>query len=238
MQATDQGPHVIVRAPTTDAEVEAYFRMAVLAFWPNANQADRADWWQRFITSTPGWQRDHLRCAFRGDTIVGGCVVHTRTLRMPPTALTTSCIALVATDPAFRRRGIARAIMEDVIARAKLLGHDLLLLGGVPNFYDQWGYVDVFDGVDHHIDRTAALALAPTDATVRAASADDTTILRALYQRYHYAYRGSFERTDADQAHHLRFRDSDNPPYIAWGPDGTPKGYMLPSSGSMISTLR
>lgn len=163
--------------------------------------------------------------------MVGGCVVHVRTLRMPPARLTTSCIALVATHPDHRRQGVARAILDHVVETAGQQGHALLLLGGIPNFYHQFDFADIFDASEHYIKRQWVLDQAASPVKVRPASPADAQTLLDLYLRHHARYAGSFQRTLDEQIFRMRFRDQDNPPLLAVTPEDEPCGYMLCSSG-------
>jgi hypothetical protein len=159
--------------------------------------------------------------------MVGGCVVHERVLLMPPAQLRTACIALVATHADFRGRGVARAVMEHVIETAHAARHDLLLLGGIPNFYDQFGFVDIFDATEHLIDRRQILWQPPSPCSVRTATPEDAVTLLELYERHYQRYTGSFTRSLARQAHQLRFRSPENPAFLALTPEGWPCGYLL-----------
>ena len=221
-----------VRPLETDADVETFFRLCVRTFWPEADQATQFDWWYRFVTQTPGFEPRHVHAAFRGAEMVGGCVVHERTLLVPPAGLRTSCIALVATHADYRRQGIARAVIEEVIRSAQDREHDLLLLGGIPNFYDQFGFVDIFDSTQHFIDRGYILAQPQSPYRVRPAALEDASALLELYTRHHQAYPGSFTRTVEEQRHRLRFRPTDNPPLLVLSPDGEPRGYLMCASAT------
>jgi predicted N-acetyltransferase YhbS len=226
---------IVVRPLDTLDEVRTFFQVCIMAFWPDANQEKTVDWWLRSTLDTPGFSPQMVRGAFLGESMVGGCVVHDRILRMPPACLRTDCIALVATHPDYRGQGVARAVLEDTIARARGSRHDLLLLGGIPNLYNLFGFVDIFDGVEHLIDRAYLLSLPSTDYTVRTTSPQDAPVLLELYRRYHADYSGSFERTLDEQQHRLRYRSPDNPPLLVLDPAGSPVGYMLCNSGTKPS---
>ena len=221
------GLPIVVRAVETDAEAEAFFRLCAQTFSPQTDQERTFDRWRRLVMEGPGFDRRQIRIALRDEAIVGGCVVYARTLLMPSARLGTSCIGLVATHEAYRRQGIARAVLEDAIRFACDQGHALLLLGGIPNFYHQFGFVDIFDGVEHAIDRRYILNQVPGPCTVRPATLEDAAALVALYERHHHRYSGSFTRTVAEQEHRLRLRTPDDPPILALAPDGEPCGYLF-----------
>src|SRR4051794_33168210 len=89
-------PQFTVRPLETDDEVIAFFRLCILAYWPNADQEREFDRWYHGVTDDPEFKPRHVRAVFRDTTMVGGCVVHERVLRMAPVQLLTDCIALVA----------------------------------------------------------------------------------------------------------------------------------------------
>lgn len=218
-----------VRPLETEKEVGAFFRMCILAFWPAADQASTVAWWQRWVAGAPDFEPRHIRAVFTrpGGEMVGGCVVHERDLRLPPALLRTSCIALVATHPDYRRQGVAHVLLEDVVVASQARGEDLLLLGGIPNFYHRFGFVDIFDETEHLIDRASVLRLPPSACAVRPATVEDAPTLLELYRRHHDGYTGSFTRTLDQQRHRLRFRAADSPALLAFTPAGEPSGYML-----------
>jgi predicted N-acetyltransferase YhbS len=225
-------PALLVRPLETDAEVDTFLRLAVRTFWPEGDLQAMFARWRRLVTEAPGYQRRYVRGAFLRGELVGGCVVEERMLLMAPARLRTSCIGLVATHADYRRQGIARAVLEHVVATARDAGHDLLLLGGIPNFYHQFGFVDIFDGMEHLIDRAYVLAQPPSSCMARPATPEDVPALLALYTRHHYGYTGSFARGVEEQEHRLRIRAAENPPWLAVTPTGAACGYMLVDSAS------
>ncbi|MBZ0285667.1 MAG: GNAT family N-acetyltransferase [Anaerolineae bacterium] len=52
---------------------------------------------------------------------------------------------LVATDPAYRNRGLVRALFDAVHERSAALGHNVLGITGIPYFYRQFGYTMTVD---------------------------------------------------------------------------------------------
>lgn len=51
----------------------------------------------------------------------------------------------VAVDPAYRRRGLMRAVFALLHARSASLGHRVTVITGIPNFYRQFGYEYALD---------------------------------------------------------------------------------------------
>jgi hypothetical protein len=93
----------------------------------------------------------------------------------------------VATDPAYRHRGLVRALFEMVHARSAAEGHLVQVITGIPYFYRQFGYEYVLDlggryyigvaGVPDHSGDEAELY------RVRPATLDDLPHLPALYNQ-------------------------------------------------------
>src|SRR5207248_966565 len=104
----------------------------------------------------------------------------------------------------------------------------LLLLGGIPDFYDRFGYVDVLDIAQHAVERPRIMAEPASACSVRPVALADAPVVLALYQRHYGPYRGSFDWTPAQVAHKLALRMPDNPPLLAVEPDGRPCGYLIP----------
>src|SRR5215213_9464853 len=69
----------------------------------------------------------------------------------------------VATDPAYRNRGLVRAMIELVHARSAAESHPLQAITGIPNFYRQFGYEYAFDLHSRRVAYTALLPPAPPD---------------------------------------------------------------------------
>lgn len=220
---------ITVRALRTEDEVATLFRVAAQVFRPQADQDTQANYWRRLKCEAPSYDQAQLRGAFHGSDFAGGYVIEERIIHFPPVRLKTVCIALVVTHPEFRQRGVARALLTDALAFGRERGHALLLLGGIPNFYHQFNYADVFDATEHAVDGDHVLAMAAGPMTVRQATAEDAPALLALFERHHRGYTGSFERTLAEQEHRLRHRDA--PPLLALDTDGRAHGYLMLPGG-------
>jgi GNAT superfamily N-acetyltransferase len=94
---------------------------------------------------------------------------------------------LVAADPAYRNRGLIRAVFEMIHARSAAEGHLLQGITGIPYFYRQFGYEYVLD-LDGS--RTTYFSLIPDkkgdDAepcTLRRARLEDIDRITALYNQ-------------------------------------------------------
>jgi GNAT superfamily N-acetyltransferase len=93
----------------------------------------------------------------------------------------------VATDPAYRNRGLVRAMIELVHARSAAESHPLQAITGIPNFYRQFGYEYAFDLHGRRVAYTALLPPAPPDTpepyALRPATVADVPRITELYQR-------------------------------------------------------
>ncbi len=118
-------------------------------------------------------------------------------------------------------------MMQDAITFARSRGHALLLLDGIATFYHRYGYTDVIDLSIIDIKLPAVLAQPQSPYSVRLATSDDAEAVLALYQRHHYPYTGSFERSLQQQ----RYRLYDY--MLALAPGGQACGYLHALDGNM-----
>lgn len=93
---------------------------------------------------------------------------------------------IVATDPAYRRRGLVRALFEMVHARSAAEGHLLQGISGIPYFYRQFGYEYA---LDLDAGRTVYCSLippkrgeGPEPCSLRPATPADVERIVALYE--------------------------------------------------------
>ena len=92
---------------------------------------------------------------------------------------------MVATDPAYRKRGLVRALFEMIHARSAAEGHLLQGITGIPYFYRQFGYEYVLD-LDGS--RTTYFSLIPArkgdgpePCSLRRATVEDVAQIAAIY---------------------------------------------------------
>jgi GNAT superfamily N-acetyltransferase len=216
---------LVVRSPDGGDEVDAFFRMAAAVFEPDGDPASYVGWLEPTVNA-PDFAMDQIRCVYRDGQLVGGCIVHSRRLRAGPARLSTGCIGAVATRSEHRKQGVASSLLDDILARARADGVALLLLDGISNFYDRFGYVDVFDAAWHKLERSAVRDLPPSPYSVRQATKDDARQLLDLYDRCYGPYLGSFERSLDRQRHELPASPERRSPLLAVSPDGKARGYL------------
>jgi GNAT superfamily N-acetyltransferase len=200
-----------IRPPDTEAEFDAFFRLATATFIRMSPTAVAAADWRRYLETAPWFHHSNVRGAFLGQTYLGGYLIEERTLHLGSSRLRAGCIGAVVTHSEHRRRGIGSAMMRDALGYARSRGHSFLLLNGAAGFYDPFGFIDVFDATEHSIGRAEILAQPPGPIEVRRATVDDAPQILDLYRRHHEPYAGSFERTLEAQQHQIRFAQTVDP---------------------------
>ncbi len=90
--------------------------------------------------------------------------------------------------PNYRKQGVATALMQDTYDFARNNNHALLLLDGIPKFYDRYGYIDMFDVTAVEVDRSAILAQPAAGYGIRLATIDDAFDMLALYNDHYSGY--------------------------------------------------
>src|SRR5438034_728859 len=138
-------PDFVIRSLTTAPEIEAFYRLNAQVFRPYHDTVLIATRRRRFITEAPDFHPEQLRGAFLGTTYLGGYRIPAFTMHMGPARLRICGIGGVVTHPAYRHLGIAGALMRAAITYGTPCQHALLLLDGIPNFYSQFGYVNILD---------------------------------------------------------------------------------------------
>jgi GNAT superfamily N-acetyltransferase len=92
---------------------------------------------------------------------------------------------IVGTDPAYRRRGLVRAVMEMVHARGDGEGRPVSAITGIPYFYRQFGYEYVLDLGGGRTTYLALVSPASDDeseaCSLQIATADDVPAMAAIY---------------------------------------------------------
>jgi GNAT superfamily N-acetyltransferase len=233
-----------IRPPATDAELEDFFQVVAMQFASDIPIAVAGADFLRYVEQAPDWDRARIRGAYRGDTNLGGYLIDERDLRIGPARLPTGCIGGVVTRPDFRGQGVATALMNDAFAFARARGHVLLLLHGLANFYDRFGYVDVFDATEHRLDREEILTHSPSPYRVRPATGADAEAMLRLYDRHFGTHPGSSARSIEHQRFLIEFdalldrrfyQDRNGTPHpapiVAVDEDGLIRGYFAAAWG-------
>jgi predicted N-acetyltransferase YhbS len=230
-------PMLSIRSPETEHETVATHNLLAEVFGtlPMAHeQASQAAAWRARREAWSKLTPSTVRSAFRNDTCLGTYQLDKRELRLGSALIPVGCIGAVATSPEYRNQGVASALMRDAEALAQQQGLGLLLLHGIGNFYQRFGYTNVADLIRQHIALQHINTLPPSDCSVRQATTDDAEALRQLYNRH----QGCFQRSSALQHELLRRSIADRPPVLALDRSGEPCGYLLPPSQSNAKHVR
>ena len=217
---------ITIRTIETPSEYENFFHTISLAFNPDATPNERVRLYARRDATFQRRSvvvRTVLRGAFQDATCIGTYQIEERLLCIGAARIATGCVGYVGTHPDFQRQGIASALMHDAIAFARQENFALLMLVGIPNFYQRFGYVNVAD-YPMQVIKLTDLAVQPASSyRVRAATEQDATSLLALYQT-HY---NRFERSSDVQLEALQSRLPHNPPWLACDEFDQPQGYLI-----------
>lgn len=219
-------PDFVIRPLETSAERDAYTLLAIQTFSPHIDAVASLPQRRRFVEQNPAFQPHQLRGAFLGNTLLGGCHIDARTLRIGSARLLTACIGGVVTVTEHRKQGVAAALLRDAVQYAQQQNHALLLLDGIGDFYHRFGFIDVFDVVHHTVESATVLAQPQSPYTVRQATFEDIPALLGLYQRHYSSLAGSFERDSAFQERLFHERGGIKP-YLAVDKKGIVQGYLL-----------
>jgi predicted N-acetyltransferase YhbS len=173
-------PDFVIRSPKTAEEIANYFRLNAETFRPYEDTVLVASRRRRFIEHDPDFQLIQLRSAFYGKTYVGSYRIPERWLCVESSRIRVGCIGGVVTDQDYRHQGVARAMMQDAFAFAQNRQYSFLLLDGIPDYYQQYGFVDVIEDMPQH---AVGLTLIPDQSSeqcfVRVAEQSDTAHLLA-----------------------------------------------------------
>jgi predicted N-acetyltransferase YhbS len=223
-------PDFIIRSPETAEEIEYYFRLNAKTFRPDEYTILVASRRRRFIENDPDFQMLQLRSAFYGKAYVGSYGIQERWLCVESSRLRIGCIGGVVTDQDYRHRGVATAMMQDAIAFAQKRQYSFLLLHGIPDYYQQHGFIDVIEDLPIHVIKHALIPDRPSEkCVVRIAESSDALPLLALYKEHHSTSLCTFAptRTVERQVHYLKNWPEDHLPLLVVDEEGTPEGYAL-----------
>jgi hypothetical protein len=162
--------------------------------------------------------------------------------RLESVELPVGQIEAVGTDPAYRRRGLSRIVIEGLHAMADGDGDLLTAISGVSYLYRTFGYeyaVETAGFRDLPADRVAALTGAPGTRTARLGDADALVAIRtgwtdtldlvyvAEADRFRYDIGGHSRGSYADTGFVVATDGDDRPiAYARWSPEDDSEGYV------------
>jgi predicted N-acetyltransferase YhbS len=215
-----------IRSPESGPEILACHDLLARVFGTPPDEHERVAHAEAWRERRAAWNElvpSVVRAAFRDGSCLGAYQIDERQLRLGAAVVRVGCIGAVATSPEHRNQGVATALMHDALAFAIEQGLGLLLLHGISDFYQRFGYANVTDLTYQRIALQQISALPPGDCCIRPATARDADALLDLYQRH----QGCFVRTRALQRELLRQSLPNNPPVLALDRRGVLRGYML-----------
>jgi predicted N-acetyltransferase YhbS len=208
--------------------IEGYVQVAQ-SFSPDPLPEDTAQRRLHRITTAPSYRPEQIRSAYRDGMHLGGYRIDERFLRVGDARLVTGCIGGVYTRSEARKQGVASTLMHDAIVYAQEHDYPLLLLDGIPKFYNRYGFCDVYDLSTQELDRQAILALPESPYMVRLSTPDDAASLLALYEHNFGSYTGSFARSIEQQMHWMQHLEPEKL-LLAIDPAGQVRGYLVLAS--------
>ncbi len=230
MKELTASPDFVIRSPETAEEIAHYFRLNAEAFRPDEDIFLVASRRRLFIEDDPDFQMIQLRSAFYRKTYVGSYRIQERLLSVESSRLRVGCIGGVVTNQDYRHQGIATALMQDAFAYAQNRQYSFLLLHGIHDYYQQFGFIDVIEDMPQHAVRLALIPDQPFEkCVVRVAEPSDAAPLLALYLEHYGTSMCTFAptRTVARQVHYLKNWPEDHLPLLVFNGQGTPEGYAL-----------
>lgn len=148
-------------------------------------------------------------------------------LRLGSAQLQAGYLSNVVIHPNFQQHGIGTALTKDAINYAHNQGYALLIGHAIPNFYNRFGFADIFDITYHVIQLKDILAQSPSPYQVRPATLNDVPILLELYKCHYEHYVGSVLRNLKQQEHQLQYWLLDETPLLVLDANNHVHGYLM-----------
>ena len=140
--------------------------------------ADR--WRETWGCDSPGFELDRTRIArWRGE-FAGTLRIHSETLRLGEARLRMGGLGWVTTDPQYRSRGIAHALIQDAMHYLRLRDYHLAVLFGSSNLHYPLGFVTALGDHAIVIETLDALQM-ENPYRVRAAKPGDVSAMLKLH---------------------------------------------------------
>ena len=99
--------------------------------------------------------------ALEGDVIVGQIVLYKMSINSPSGDLVELVISPLSVHPSYFRRGIATALVEAGLIKARKMGYKAVFLCGEPNFYNKLGFTASYNYEIYHVkDKSAPWCMA------------------------------------------------------------------------------
>ena len=159
--------------------------------------------WMYAQPQNPHYSVNAYRGAFLGDgTLVSIARAEDFILRYGQARIRTGLISAVCTHPHHRQNGYAAAIVRDALTYATEQGNQMVLLQGIREYYDQFGFMSVWPKytLTAPVDEARQL---PQPLAIRQVERDHLPQMAHLYTR-HWGGRVTFARDPATWVYRLR----------------------------------
>ncbi|MDQ7023928.1 MAG: GNAT family N-acetyltransferase [Anaerolineae bacterium] len=143
----------------------------------------------------PGMKIEYFRAAFVGRKIVAFARLMEFMLHYGQAKLLVAGIGSVCTHPDYRGQGYASAVIQDILTYSAEQGMHMALLNGIPNYYEQFGFMPVWANYTLEALTSDARKLSQS-LQLRAAAIDDMPQMARLYNQ-HWGGRVTFSRDAA-----------------------------------------
>lgn len=141
----------------------------------------------------PGTKIEHFRAAFAGKKMVAFARVIEFMLHYGQAKLLVAGLSSVCTHPDYRGKGYASAVIQDILTYTAEQGMHMALLRGVPDFYEQFGFMPVWAQYTLEAPVEQARQLAQP-LKIRDAGIEDISQMANLYNQ-HWGSRVTFSRS-------------------------------------------
>ena len=157
-------------------ETEKIIELANLVFRPAKRGGDMA---REFPVLLAPENAENLYIVRDGTRVVSLVGVHRQTIITSGVQIAAACIGSVCTDPEYRGRGLASALMDLAIARAREVGDVLMPISGNRTLYRSRGATPIGPTIEHRVPLDSN-TLRPKGFSVREYRPADWPALRAL----------------------------------------------------------
>ena len=176
----------VVADPRSDDDFERYIGVEVESFGNTFQNA------RRWIARTKG--RSIWRFAYAGDDVVGGYILQETGQFFGGRSVPAHAVAGVVVAPAWRHRGVAGALMRDLVALSPSRGAALAPLhAATTRLYRRWGW-ELGDRTARH--RVRSSLLAQLSGAGQAAPHPDYAAVEALRRSVLHRWDGPLDRPD------------------------------------------
>jgi len=128
--------------------------------------------------------------------IIGETSIYTFPIRIGAAILQMGGIGGVCTDPAYRKKGFNKILVNHCLEWMKKINLDISLLSGIKNYYHRFGYAPVVPKYQVQLDSKFCLNLSSTHYTVRKFLPQDIPALKALCNQEFASINGTHARSD------------------------------------------